>query len=290
MKILALHGLGSSSQLLREQLRPFIKQMGSSYQFKFLDGAVPCERGPGVPAWASGPFYSFATGFTPSEMRDALSKIEGFIRDHGPFDGVFGFSLGAAVAISYILDQQSKHALTPFGFGVFFSTIFIASPDDSYCEGIFRRWLADDHAEFRSRFPDGNFMPLLNDATDQKLAAYLQVVLSMQSMGVGEILPNVKGDLLAAAHPEGVPRLMHPDLLQARVKIPTVHVTGQKDSPYIRYQSRVGQGLCTSRMLRQHEHEGGHDLPFKRSDVDSIVRSINAMAEEAQDILDLNEL
>lgn len=48
MKILALHGLGSSGQMLREQLAPFVKQLGPNYQFKFLDGAIDCGRGPGI--------------------------------------------------------------------------------------------------------------------------------------------------------------------------------------------------------------------------------------------------
>lgn len=47
MKILALHGLGSSSSLLKEQLAPFMRVLGSDYQFEFLDGAIPCGRGPG---------------------------------------------------------------------------------------------------------------------------------------------------------------------------------------------------------------------------------------------------
>lgn len=222
-------------------------------------------------------------------MREALSRIDEFIRDHGPFDGVFGFSLGAALAISYMLDQQRKQAPPPFCFAVFFSTIFIASPDDGYCEQLLQRWLADDHAEFRSKFPDGDFVPLLEDAAERKLAEYLQLVLSMQSMGVGTILPNTNVDFLGAGKVEGIPRLIHPELLPARIKMPTVHVRGRKDSPYVGGQSQVAQGLCTSSVLRAHKHDGGHDVPFKRSDVNTIVPSIKAMAEEGQHIRDLYE-
>ena len=48
MKILALHGLGASGALLKAQLSPLIKGLGAGYQFVFLDGAIPCGRGPGM--------------------------------------------------------------------------------------------------------------------------------------------------------------------------------------------------------------------------------------------------
>ena len=47
MKILALHGLGASGALLKAQLAPFIKSFGAGHEFAFLDGAIPCGRGPG---------------------------------------------------------------------------------------------------------------------------------------------------------------------------------------------------------------------------------------------------
>lgn len=48
MKILALHGLGSSTSMLQQQLAPFVRDLGASYQFTFLDGGIPCGRGPGI--------------------------------------------------------------------------------------------------------------------------------------------------------------------------------------------------------------------------------------------------
>lgn len=222
-------------------------------------------------------------------MRDGLRIIDEFVIEHGPFDGVFGFSLGAAMAIAYLLDQKRKEALPPWSFAIFFSPIFIASPDDRYCEELLKRWLGDDHAEFRVKFPDGDCVSLLKDAQERKYAEYLQLVLLIKSMGVGMILPNTTVNFLGAGNIEGVPRLVHYDLLPQRIKIPTVHVSGLRDSPYIREQSRVAQELCTSRVLRAHEHDGGHDIPFKRSDVHAIVRSIRAMAEEGQQIRDLKD-
>lgn len=215
-------------------------------------------------------------------MREALGRLNAFIEENGPFDGVFGFSLGASLAMAYMLVQQQRRQATPFCFAVLFSPIFIASPDECYCEELVQRLLDNDHTAFQVAFPHGDFMPLLEQAAERTLAGYLQVVLLMQLMGVGEILPNTNVDFLGAGRPEGFPRLMHPLLLQDRVRIPTVHVTGQKDTESMAEQSRVAQALCTPSFVWAHKHDGGHDVPFKRSDVQAIVSSIQAAAEEGE--------
>lgn len=48
MRVLALHGLGASGGLLKKQLAPFIRGLGASFQFIFLDGSIECGKGPGM--------------------------------------------------------------------------------------------------------------------------------------------------------------------------------------------------------------------------------------------------
>lgn len=47
MKILALHGMGSSGKILESQLSAFIKGADPSYEFVFIDGPILSPRGPG---------------------------------------------------------------------------------------------------------------------------------------------------------------------------------------------------------------------------------------------------
>jgi pimeloyl-ACP methyl ester carboxylesterase len=219
-------------------------------------------------------------------VRDALARLDDFVKEKGPFDGVLGFSLGAALAMIYMLDQQSKHSVSPFSFAVLFSPIFIASPDNNYCEELVRRMLDDDHKAFRAAFPDGDFAPLLDVGGDSSAAAkrtfaeYLQTVLSMHSM-VGMVLPNTRLDFFGEGKAESIPRLLHPLLTKDRVKVPTVYVTGERDMPAIAEQSRVAKGLCMASLTHVHRHAGGHDIPFKRSDVKAIISLIKTAAEEA---------
>lgn len=68
MKILALHGLGASGAMLKAQLAPFIKSFGAGYQFVFLDGAIPCGRGPGM-------LSHLCTDISPSLTFDSGSSL-----------------------------------------------------------------------------------------------------------------------------------------------------------------------------------------------------------------------
>lgn len=218
-------------------------------------------------------------------MRDALARLHRFVEENGPFDGVLGFSLGAALAMMYILDRESTHSAAPFAFAVLFSPIFIASPDQDYCAQLVERMLDDDHQAFRAAFPDGNFAPLLDVGGDTTAAAqrtfaeYLQTVLSMHSM-VGMILSNTRLDFFEEGKADSIPRLLHPLLTKARVKIPTVYVTGEDDVPAIAEQSRVAKGLCIASLTHVHKHMGGHDIPYKKSDVETIILSIQTAVED----------
>ncbi|KAJ4296100.1 hypothetical protein N0V88_004802 [Collariella sp. IMI 366227] len=280
--------------MLKEQLRPFIRDLGPDYQFSFMEGAIPCGSGPGVPNWASGPFYSYATGFTPSEVRDALGRLDAFIHENGSFDGVLGFSMGAAMAISYMLDHQrcNPNKRPPFSFAVLFSPIFIASPDDNCYAGLVNRLLDDEHAAFRANFPDSEAVALLNSDDERIFARYLSVVISMHAT-VGNVLPNTRLNLFAVDDSNGgdgkpgaveIPRLLHPALFQERVAVPTVYITGEKDVEAMAEQSRVAREMCEASLVRMKTHDGGHDVPFKKSHVKIIVESIKAAAEEGRQL------
>lgn len=47
MKILCLHGVGSSGAICERQFAPFIKAADPSYDFVFVDGPVESIKGPG---------------------------------------------------------------------------------------------------------------------------------------------------------------------------------------------------------------------------------------------------
>lgn len=222
-------------------------------------------------------------------MQEAHKKIDDFSKEYGPFDGILGFSLGAAMAISYILEhQRSKPGLQPpFSFAILFSPIFVASADHQCYEDLVNSILDAGHAKFREFFPNGNFGSLLDSSEERIFSEYLSVVLSMHT-SVGNILPNTRLDFLSfEAHADNVPRLLHPEIYGPRIRIPTLHISGTKDSPAMAEQTRVAEGLYTPSLLQKYRHDGGHDIPFKKSDVQAIISMVRVAAEKGKQLQEL---
>ena len=49
MKILCLHGSGTSGAIFESQLAQFLDHVDESYEFVFIDGEVECAKAPGIP-------------------------------------------------------------------------------------------------------------------------------------------------------------------------------------------------------------------------------------------------
>ena len=48
MRILCLHGYGTSGAIMRNQLDAFIRHADESYEFVFLDGEYACSKAQGI--------------------------------------------------------------------------------------------------------------------------------------------------------------------------------------------------------------------------------------------------
>lgn len=63
----------------------------------------------------------------PADAKSCLQTIDlldKYVAAEGPYDGVIGFSLGANVAISWMIERQNSNTGLPFKVGVFFSNTF----------------------------------------------------------------------------------------------------------------------------------------------------------------------
>jgi predicted esterase len=286
-RLLALHGVGSSSDILRSQLAAVTKALEPEYEFFFFDGAFPRERGPGMAAHFSGPFYSYTEGYSPAEMREAIDDLDSLIQDCGPFDGVIGFSQGASMAASYILDHQTRFPddPPPFGFAVLLSSVAAFSPDEKYCLSTVQRLVQENHNAV-CKFPDHVSVTL--PRPEKLFAEYLATTFNI-ARKVGATTPDY--DIAFFKHRDAakVPRVLHPALTAARIGIPTVHFTGKRDDSEMVEQSLVVMGLCDPKMARVYQHSGGHAVPSKPQEVERLVRAIEWAAVESCSQLALNK-
>src|SRR5215470_5572619 len=93
LRILALHGYHGSAEILRRQVAPLADALADIAELVYVD----------APSLATGDF-----GWWHATDEEGVMRYRGWERtrawiaeycaQHGPFDGVFGFSQGAALA------------------------------------------------------------------------------------------------------------------------------------------------------------------------------------------------
>ena len=71
-------------------------------------------------------YYQYYDQFSATSMSAALSQLGTFLASEGPFDGVIGFSQGASLAATFLIDHalSQTHSSTtspPFKCAIFFS-------------------------------------------------------------------------------------------------------------------------------------------------------------------------
>ncbi|KAH7131816.1 DUF341 domain protein [Dendryphion nanum] len=277
MRILCLHGVGSSAFILENQLRQLISAVDPTYEFIFVDGPVLSEKGPGVGAHVEGPFFSHTAGYSIDDMVEALEHFENTIDELGPINGVLGFSQGAALAVSYMHRQQQRHAMIPFQFALLFSSVMPCSATPECSEDVIQRLI--------TRGQDVTSPELEKNASltrEERLFVQLLHRTIIPAKKQRQMLPDY--DMAVYTDGDGVeaPRIMHPLLLKERIPIPTVHVTGKRDFHFMRAMSETAFGLCEQRMAKKLEHSGGHEPPQKAADVKAVTRALEWAVQQAQ--------
>ena len=97
MRLLCLHGYSMDGDLLRRKLGALRKAFNKDYEFIFINGPFKAEE-TGLAFWRP-------NGNVASDIDQSLVYIHDYIQNHGPFDGVIGFSQGSSVITLY----QSKY-------------------------------------------------------------------------------------------------------------------------------------------------------------------------------------
>lgn len=202
-------------------------------------------------------------------MADALDHLDATIQELGPFDGVLGFSQGAALTISYMYQKQVCDEIIPFGFALCFSSVIPCSADAKCCQSVIQR--------LRARGQDTTAAASANEpflADDEHLFSDLVSRTVIPARKNGALLPEYDVNVYTDGDAAEAPRLMHPKLLKERIRIPTVHVTGKRDYDFMRNMSSTAYDLCDEKLRKKLYHSGGHQAPRKDAEVRASVRAM----------------
>ncbi|GLJ12166.1 hypothetical protein SUGI_0185850 [Cryptomeria japonica] len=116
LRVLCLHGFRTSGSILEKQVGKWDRSVLERLDLCFLDAPFPAEGKSDVEGHFPPPYYEwfqFNREFTEYRNMDkCMSYIEEYMIEHGPFDGLLGFSQGAILSAGLVGLQSKGLALT----------------------------------------------------------------------------------------------------------------------------------------------------------------------------------
>jgi pimeloyl-ACP methyl ester carboxylesterase len=243
--------MGTNSSIYEAQLAPIYAHLGSEHELVFVDGMIECDAADGVGGIFPAPFFCYYSKPTKEQLQAAFDLVYEVIDEEGPFDGVFGFSQGAALAASMLMHHQKTNPAAPDLFKV---AVFM-------CASL----PFDLHTESQV----GKYHTVICSQTGR---------VELRDWAPGEVVEasKVNGYIVGPSAGEISLRRYHAGRERDRISIPTVHVIGELD-PF-RPQSKALADLCGDDK-DVIVHELGHELPrdglFARKATSAITRSIS---------------
>lgn len=170
------------------------------------------------------------------------------IDEDGPYDGVIGFSQGAATAISLLLSHQMQNTggVKPFTFAIFICCVLPMTPS----------------------------IDLGVDATEEVLG-YEKKDASFFGLSEEEIAAGASSKVIRLFEPTSPQPEEEP--FSPKINIPTLHLLGTKDS-FLQFGQHA-VNLCDSRKARVIINECGHELPRSEESLDRIALMVGEVIE-----------
>lgn len=208
-------------------------------------------------------------------MAQAVEYLHDLLEDEGPFDGIFGFSQGAALTLSYLYQQQVAGNPVHIKFACLFSTAVPCSPDSNMGDTIISRLRALEYdITDRARYNDEDLT-----IAEQEFVSVLQQTI-VDAAASGSPLPWLDTDIYRRGSRDDIPCVMLPSLLAQKIQIPTVHCWGQNDLKYMIKMAEVARSICDESLAKTVLHTGLHDVPKRGPDIQAVLRTIDwAMAQ-----------
>jgi len=189
---------------------------------------------------------------TNTAVNEAFEFVSDVIEDEGPFDGIIGFSQGAALASSYILqDSKLPHPKRPFKCAIFFCA---SMPFDL----------------------DSEAFTVSADGTCRLVGSSEPI----KDFAITKTIPEASGPGFSGKYDENTEllrRYIPGPREKAFIQIPTTHVIGATDS-YNSQSSLLGK-LCAPHNLEFLEHRGGHYIPKDRNATAKMTACIQNMLQ-----------
>lgn len=183
---------------------------------------------PGIGGFYPPPYLCWHERYEPKDVQAVHEYLKSVIEEDGPYDGIIGFSEGAALAASLLLCEeydQSGGPAASIKVAIFFNSVVALSPSEEIGHNIGDSIMADQEKYVGLlQFPDGDFN---EERTGEK----------------------------PFSHVYG----FSPNDFRCRISIPNLHVIGEQD-PFAKHAHSIAN-LCQKEKAELFLHNGGHELP-----------------------------
>jgi len=96
---------------MAHELAPLISRLSSEHTFDYVDAQFEGHAAPGIGEVFSGPYFVWHEKYDPQSVEKVHDFIDTILEEDGPYDGIIGFSEGAALAASYLLAKEYRASL-----------------------------------------------------------------------------------------------------------------------------------------------------------------------------------
>ena len=229
--------------------------------------------------------YAYYNPLNPASIIQTETELEEIIARDGPFDGVLGYSGGAALAAEIIIrdviaDPFKIPSERPFRFAVFING---ASPlrvfnlkDEEVLEG---------DIDVSAMIHEAEGMFLRPSAIRHKDGVSPEDQADHATMLA--VLKKCRGKMLADGQPfisdgeHGLCRYETREDEEPLIDIPTLHVRSTVEDHLDPHHGLHLLGLCDRGSAEEYHHENGHDFPRGRLEMKKISRLIRETAERS---------
>ncbi|CAG8063108.1 unnamed protein product [Penicillium nalgiovense] len=121
MKVLCLHGKGTSGAIFRSQISTFRTKLPDDIEFDFIDGPFKSDAAAGIDIFYNPPYYSFWENDSVDSIRATYDWLTEHIAKNGPYDLALMFSQGCVLGSSALLfhQEETPHLPPPFKAAIF---------------------------------------------------------------------------------------------------------------------------------------------------------------------------
>ncbi|EHK18627.1 uncharacterized protein TRIVIDRAFT_69863 [Trichoderma virens Gv29-8] len=280
MKILCLHGRGSNNEIFQAQTAA-LRSILDDFTFDFVQGTELHTEGNWsvfTTQFSNLPQYAYYNPLVPSSVVEAEDHLLDLIEQEGGFDGVLGYSGGAAFAAQVIIRHSQRDTVEPlFRFAVFINggtpLKAFSLNEEKVLVDVVDTTVLDKELEDTYLRPS-NMRVRKGDSREEAEKAIESRKKEIKAVKTGML---ADGRYCLTDGKLGLTRYGAED--GPLIDIPSLHIRCPNED-----DADLGLNLlnlCNPELAREHHHPFGHDFPRGQDEMRKIAERIMEVAELA---------